>query len=121
MPDQPQPFPAGLDPAQQQVQDEMAEQTRRAASSGPGLGDAADVLEGVADIAGSVVAEGAVEVAATAAGAAAEVGGEVLGGAFEALGSGLEVAGGCAEGCSFVIAVVVLLGVAGAALAYAVF
>jgi hypothetical protein len=43
----------------------------------------------------------------------------VVSGALEALGSGAEVLGGCVEGCSFLIAVVLLLATAGSLLASA--
>ena len=66
----------------------------------------ADVAEGVGDVVGEVVAEGGLEVA-----------GEVVGGAMEALGSGMELAGGCAEGCSLMVAFVLVLATAGTALA----
>jgi hypothetical protein len=63
----------------------------------------------------------ALPAAAELASAAVEVSGEVVGGALEALGSGFEIAGGCAEGCSLMIAVVLLLAAAGSALAFGLF
>jgi hypothetical protein len=109
----PNPLPPGMNPAEEAVKQETARQVQ-AAASGAGnvdLGDLADVAEGVVDLVGAVVDSSA----------AADVGAEVVGGALEALGSGFEVVGGCAEGCSLMIAVVVLLAAAGSALAYGLF
>jgi hypothetical protein len=86
-------------------------------SAGQGAPGVVDALEVVGEIGTVVFSETAVEVAS----AAVEVGGEVVGGAMEALGSGFEVLGGCAEGCSLMIAVVLLLTTAGTALAFGLF
>jgi hypothetical protein len=111
LPDQPPPI--GLtDPTALPGADPSVEEVRRAAAeNAPNLDGLVEVVGGVAEAAASVVDVGDVVVSA------AEVGGEVVGGALEAVGSGLELAGGCAEGCSIMIAVVVLLATAGTALA----
>lgn len=99
--------PIEVDPA---LQEQAAEELRKAANT-PGV---VDIAETVGEIAGDVVAEGGIEAAA----AVVEVGGEVVGGALEALGSGFEVAGGCAEGCGSLAAIVIVLAMAGSAMAY---
>jgi hypothetical protein len=96
-----------VDPAQEQA----AEEVRKAASNTSV--DVGDVLDGIAEVGGVVLDDGVAEVAS----AAVEVGGEVIGGAMEALGGGLELAGGCAEGCSLMVAFVIILATAGTALA----
>jgi hypothetical protein len=93
----------------------VADELRASTGGGPtGVGNVLDVvgvvLEGVTSDAGADVASAAIE-----------VGGEVLGGAMEALGSGFEVVGGCAEGCSLMIALVLLLAAAGSAMAFGLF
>jgi hypothetical protein len=97
-----------IDPIAQQQREQAVEETRKAAEAS-GV-SAVDALDGVAEVAGNLIDADVVS-------SAAEVGGEVVSGAMEALGSGLEVAGGCAEGCSVMIAVVILLATAGTALA----
>jgi hypothetical protein len=96
----------------EEVNQQAAEELRKAAAANGGLG-VGDALDGIAEVGGAVLDEGAGEMAV----AAVEVGGEVVGGAMEALGSGLELAGGCAEGCSLMVALVILLATAGTALA----
>jgi hypothetical protein len=108
-------MPPGMNPGAEEAKQEVVRQTTGGGNID--LGGAADVAEVVADVAGAVVSEGAAE----AASAALEVGGEVLGGAMEALGSGFEVVGGCAEGCSIMIAVIILLAAASTALAFGLF
>jgi hypothetical protein len=110
---------AAPDPAAP-VPQEVAEEARRSAAASV---DAGAVLAGtldVAEVAGGVVGVVADAVGEDAAAAVVEVGASVVGGAFEALGSGGELLGGCAEGCSFVLAFVLVLATAGALLAYGV-
>jgi hypothetical protein len=97
MNDQP-PLPEPDEQTQQQAVEEL-----RKAAEGVDWGTA---IGGIADGVGEVIAEGGVEVA-----------GEVIGGAMEALGTGAELAGGCAEGCSVMVAFVVVLATAGTAMA----
>jgi hypothetical protein len=98
------PLPPGADPA-----DAVQQEAGRQAAGAVG-----DVVGGVLDGVGGVV--DVVELGA----AAVEVSGSVVSGALEALGSGTEVLGGCLEGCSFLLAVVVLLGTACSLLAFVV-
>ena len=107
----PNPLPPEMNSAAEEVKRQTLE---NAGQGGAGIGDALDV---VGEIGGALVSDTAVEVAS----AAVEVGGEVVGGAMEALGSGFDVLGGCAEGCSLMIAVVLLLATAGTALAFGLF
>jgi hypothetical protein len=102
-----------MNPAVEEVKQEAARQA--AASTGADWIDAGDAVEAAVDIVGAVATSDA---AAELASAAVEVSGEVVSGALEALGSGFEIAGGCAEGCSLMIAVVLLLAAAGSALAF---
>jgi hypothetical protein len=110
--------PAAL-PLSESMSEEVKHEVARRASDAGGadLSALGDVAELVVDVVGTGAAETGIEAAA----AALEVGGEVVGGALEALGSGLEVAGGCAEGCSLIIAAVVLLAATGGVLALGVF
>jgi hypothetical protein len=101
---------AGAAAAHAEARERAAEQARQAGNwGGPNidLSGAGELLEAGAEVAGT-----------------AEVGAEVLSGAFEALSSGgevlggvLEGLGGCASGCSTMIALAVLLASAGAVLA----
>ena len=104
--------PPVADPTQP-AQQEVVEHARRAAGGSLDVGDLGDVAEGVVDVAAGVM--DAVD-SDTVAGVV-EVGASVVTGAFDALGSGGEVLGGCAEGCSVMIAFAVLLAGAGTALA----
>jgi hypothetical protein len=108
-------LPPEMDLAVEEVKQEAA---RQGACTGADWIDGGDAVEAAVEIVGAVVTSDA---AAEVASAAIDVGGEVVGGAMEALGSGFEIAGGCAEGCSLMIAVVLLLAAAGSALAFGLF
>jgi hypothetical protein len=112
-------LPIAPNPAAEDVKQEVVQKVKEGvAAGGAHIGDA---LDGIGDLVEAGVDVIGSDVAAEAASAALEVGGEVVGGALEALGSGFEVVGGCAEGCSLVVAVVVLLAAAGSALALGLF
>jgi hypothetical protein len=94
MNDQPPLPPEIPEETKQQAVEEL-----RKAAEGVDWGTA---IGGIADLGGEVIAEGGVE---------------VIGGAMEALGTGAELAGGCAEGCSVMVAFVIVLATAGTATA----
>jgi hypothetical protein len=96
-------LPPGPDPAREELKQQLADKVD-SSNLGDVLGGAGDLAEVVLDS----------EVVTTAASAAAEVSGEVVGTALEGLGSGFEVVGGCAEGCSLMLVVAALLATAGA-------
>jgi hypothetical protein len=107
------------DPAAEEVKREVIEKVKE--NAGGGLAGGGEGVEAVVDIVGGAVEVIASDAAVEVTSAALEVGGEVVGGAMEALGSGVELLGGCAEGCSLIVAIVVLLAAAGSAMAFGLF